>query len=662
MEIKILKLMISNFKGIKFLEINFGQTTNIYGENASGKTTIFDAFTWLLFDKDSSNKKNFNIKTLDKTGEALHGLEHTVEGQLEVDGRPLNLRKVYKEKWVKQRGAADKVFDGHESNYWINEVPVSAKDYQQKINSLIDENIFKLITNPLFFNQNLSWQDRRKTLLEIVGDISDQDVIDSSQELSRLSTLLQDKSLEEFKAMIAGQKKRLNEQLKTIPIRIDELSRNIPTLDADVDYTGLEQEKKDLQLIIGNLEKDLTDQRKIAMDMMNDFKKKQSIIAGKRNELNKLESDIIRNSYKNVNDLKYKKSDLENQISNLNRTIRDNSGLIEHNKLNIERSEKLLAEGRLKYSEKVREVFNEPDRNNFKCPTCKQSLPEDDIENKIKIMEINFNAEKKASLDEINRKGKFEKNKLEEFKQFVDECNLKIAEANKTLNELIAELESVTSQIKQEEVKAGQVDYESDERYISLKVEITALENELESSELEEVDSSDLINKKQNCNNRISEINRILNNKQVIADTQKRIAELENDQADIASRVLDLEGQEYLAEQFIRTKVDMLESRINAKFSQVSFKMFNEQINGALVECCDALVNTNGKLVPYNDGNSAGKFNAGIDIINTLTDHYNITAPIFCDNRESVNRLIPTDSQVINLIVSLDKTLRIEVQ
>ena len=117
-------------------------------------------------------------------------------------------------------------------------------EYQSKINSLIDENIFKLITNPLFFNQNLSWQDRRKTLLEIVGDISDQDVIDSNKELSRLSVLLQDKTLEEFKAMIAGQKKRLNDALKQIPVRIDELSRNIPTLDAEVDYSGLEQERK----------------------------------------------------------------------------------------------------------------------------------------------------------------------------------------------------------------------------------------------------------------------------------------------------------------------------------------------------------------------------------------------------------------------------------
>ncbi len=658
MEIKLLKLKINNFKGIKNLDIDFGEVTNIYGENATGKTTLFDAFTWLMFDKDSSDKKGFNIKTLAKDGEALHGLEHSVEGDLTVDDKPLNLRKVFTEKWVKQRGSAEKIFSGHETNYWINEVPVKKNEYQSKINSLIDEIIFKLITNPLFFNLNLSWQDRRKTLLEIVGDISDQDVINSKSELGRLSILLENKTLDEFKAMIAGQKRRFNDELKSIPIRIDELTRGIPTLDADIDYAALEQEKSDLQIIIGNLEKDLTDQRKIANNLMQNFKNKQSEIGRKRNELSKMESDIMRDSLKTVDDLRYKKTYIENQISNYKRTIRENSSLIEHNKLNIERSEKLLAEGRLNFSEKAREVFIEPNKNNFVCPTCKQSLPEEDIENKIKIMEINFNTEKKASLNEINRKGKFEKGKLEEFKQFIDECNTKITEANENINRLTSELESVTSQISQEEAKVGQVDYQSNENYQALKLEIEALEKELEDDEItDEIDSSDLINKKQTCNDRISEINKILNNKQVIADTQKRITQLEESQRDIANKVMELEGQEYLAEQFIRTKVDMLESRINEKFSQVNFKMFNEQINGALVECCDTLI----KGVPFQDANNAAKINAGMDIINTLTAHYNITAPIFVDNREAVNKLIDTDSQVINLIVSQDKVLRVEV-
>ena len=54
MKIRISNLKLKNFKGIKDLEIDFNnENTNIYGKNATGKTTIFDAFKWLFFDKDS---------------------------------------------------------------------------------------------------------------------------------------------------------------------------------------------------------------------------------------------------------------------------------------------------------------------------------------------------------------------------------------------------------------------------------------------------------------------------------------------------------------------------------------------------------------------------------------------------------------------------------
>jgi DNA repair exonuclease SbcCD ATPase subunit len=659
MEIKILNLKINNFKGIKKLEVNFGQTTNIYGENATGKTTIFDAFTWLLFDKDSSNKKDFNIKTLDKNGQTIHGLEHSVEAQLEVDERPLNLRKVYTEKWVKQRGAAEKVFSGHETNYWINEVPVKKNEYQSKINSLIDENIFKLITSPSFFNQSLDWRDRRKTLLEIVGDVSDQDVIDSKKELSRLSTLLQDKTLEELRTMIAGQKKRSNGQLKSIPIRIDELGRSIPILDTDVDYKGLEQEKKDLQIIVNNLEKDLTDQRKIALDLMNNFKKKQANIASKRNELNRLETEIIKESYKKANELQRRKEHNEITLESHKSAIKNSEKSIKQNNELIDKINNKLAELRTEYSNIVKETFEAPDRDNFICPTCKQLLPDESIEKQIKTLEENFLADKMSRLENINRIGKAEAEKINDLKESIKKYEENISKYTEADELLRKDLLAIEEELKLEEAKAKQVNYESDERYQALKSEIKALEEEFENTDTSyEVDASDLINKKQNCSNKISEINKILNNKQVISDTKKRIAELEKEQMDIANKVLDLEGQEYLAEQFIRTKVDMLESRINDKFSQVNFKMFNEQINGALVECCDTLI----KGVPFQDANNAAKINAGVDIINTLTAHYKITAPIFVDNREAVNKLIPTDSQVINLIVSDDKVLRVEAE
>jgi len=102
--ITLQSLELKNFKGIKDLAINFGQVTNISGENATGKTTIFDAFTWLLFDKDSQDGTAFEVKTLDSNNEALHGLDHTVTGTLDIDGRPWTLRKTHRKKGTRKRG------------------------------------------------------------------------------------------------------------------------------------------------------------------------------------------------------------------------------------------------------------------------------------------------------------------------------------------------------------------------------------------------------------------------------------------------------------------------------------------------------------------------------------------------------------------------------
>ena len=93
------KLVISNFKGINNLEIDFSKITNIKGENALGKTSIFDAFTWLLFDKDSKDRKDFDVRTLDANNNIIRGLNPHVVAYLNVDDKEIKLIKTLKEKW-----------------------------------------------------------------------------------------------------------------------------------------------------------------------------------------------------------------------------------------------------------------------------------------------------------------------------------------------------------------------------------------------------------------------------------------------------------------------------------------------------------------------------------------------------------------------------------
>ena len=136
-----------------------------------------------------------------------------------------------------------------------------------------------------------------------------------------------------------------------------------------------------------------------------------------------------------------------------------------------------------------------------------------------------------------------------------------------------------------------------------------------------------------------------------------RIEELEKEERELAAEYEKLEHELFLIDQFIKTKINLLESRINNKFKMARFKLFDVQVNGGVVECCETVYDG----VPYGDLNNAARINIGLDIINTLSEHYGFEAPIFIDNAESVTELVGTNAQMVRLIVAeADKQLRVE--
>ena len=225
-EIKILELSLRNFKGVKDLTLSpGGKNINVYGDNATGKTTIMDSFLWLLFDKDSQNSSNFNIKTLDEKGNVIHGLEHEVKAKLEINKKVIELQKIYKEKWTKKRGEAERTLTGHTTDYFINNVPKKKSEYENYLSQIIDEDTFKILTNPLHFNTNLHWKDRRDLALNICGEVDQEEIFKKDKGLIQLRPLLEEKLIDDLKAEMAARRRKLNEELKSIPYRIDELSR-----------------------------------------------------------------------------------------------------------------------------------------------------------------------------------------------------------------------------------------------------------------------------------------------------------------------------------------------------------------------------------------------------------------------------------------------------
>lgn len=633
MQIRLNSLELKNFKGMKDLVVNFGDITEIRGDNATGKTTLVDAFMWLLFGKDSADRKDFKIKTLDSNGEELHGLDHSVTGVLNIDGQPVTLQRLYKEKWTKTRGEANAELKSHTTEYCINEVPTSMKDYQAKVSSIFEERKFKLITSPLYF-PSLKWQEQRAMLLEIIGDIEEETVINYNPKLHQLRDLAKD-GIENLSKVVKAKISKAKEKISSIPYRIDEANNSILNTDFDI----LEFKKRNIQGGINSLDEQIVDKNK-ANELI--YTKKSQLFKLK-DEFQFKEHEAKQDVYKIESELRVLKLELLGKEDVLKRNKAQLAHLDETMLRHYDLSEQL----RNKFKHKQSEVFI-LDENKCICPTCKRAL--DNIDKVKNELEINFKNDKNECLKEIRNKGlnikadtERLKDNIEKLEQEQEEVNIRILDIQNN----VKELENKLNRLKE-------CKYTFDGE-IGLKQQIEALESEIK--EFKMVDNIDIKNKKRELQLELEEITKKLAFKDINENLRARIAELEEEERELSCIVAELEGQQFLVEEFIKTKVELLEDSINKKFNgSIRFKLFNKQINGGLNETCEALIDG----VPFWSANSAAQINTGLSIINELSNHFNVHAPIFIDNAESINKIGDTDNQLINLKVSLDKKLRVE--
>ena len=649
--IELVKLSLRNFKGMKdfTLELN-GESATVYGDNATGKTTLFDAFTWVLFDKDSGNKSQFDIKTLDADNKPIHGLEHEVEATLRVDGKQVTLRKVYAEKWTKKRGAAKAEFTGHKTEYFVNGVPVKKKEYADQVAEIVDEETFKLLTNPTYFNEVLNWKERREILLEICGDISDSEVIASKDDLAGLHDVLQGRSIEEHRRIITARRSEINKELDKIPVRIDEVKRGMPELRPE-GKEFFDRKIAEVKQAISDKEMEIHRIRS-GGEMPNLEKKIREIeaeIMQVQNEHSKVFYDKLQEKTKQLNDIKYHMASLDYEITRCDRVIESNQEQIKDLESEMQKlREKWTAVNN-------REMIYDLETS---CPTCGQNLPEEQIQSaKDKALEL-FNIEKSTELEQITKKGQSMKKQVEELK----------AQVQKAQNDKTRFVEAIEK--KQQELEVVEQEIENLNKSIADMGEnpiVTAKEKEIEKLKQEiatlriSVDESvqKVMQEIEFLRSELAGFEEYSSQYDRAKHAEKRIKELIEQERQLAAEFERLEHELYMTEEFIRTKVNMLEDRINSKFKLAKFKLFDVQVNGALNEVCE----TTYKGVPYSTGlNNAARINVGLDIINTLSEHYGFSAPIFVDNAEAVTRLIDTKAQVIRLVVSeQDKQLRVEI-
>ena len=645
--IKILNIKLLNFKGIRDLFIEFNEKeTSISGENGTGKTTVADAFIWLLFGKDSSYRTNFNLKTLDEDGKEILHLNHSVESDLDVDGKTVKLGRSLAENWSKIKGEPEPIFKGNTTDYYINDVRVTKKDFDTMVNSMIPEQEFKMVTSPSYF-PSLSPDQQKDMLFKMAGNVTDEDAARGNKEFMALIETITDSTLEVYKKEISQKKRRCSDELKGIPGRIEENKNKLPE---KKDWANIESEVKEISDQISFIESQITDRSKSVAEAY----KGKEILQGQLSTLTIQRNSIVNKAKENTNnknnDLNTKINDIQYKVDAIDRDIENRKKTIEELNGRLAPIPEQLKTLRLEYAAIFSEKL-EYKENEFICPVCQRSFDAEDIEAKKAEMLQNFNTDKANRIKDNQASGKSLNVQYEELKTKMSDEE-KIVKSKQT--ERATLVEKISNLSSQAEYRNAEDIAKEDPEYIRITNEITQIENQLK-VEIKPVDVSDLATKKGELSAKLDELKKELFQRTIYDNTIKRIDELEESQSIQAQELAKLEKIEFTIQEFEKAKDSLLEEKINDMFQLVKFKFVKEQINSGNKIICECTVDG----VPYSNLNTAMKVNAGLDIINAICKRYKIGAPIFIDNRESVNSLIDMESQIINLVVSKDKQLTI---
>jgi DNA repair exonuclease SbcCD ATPase subunit len=622
---KILNMIIQNFKGIKDWRYQFnGSNATILGANGTGKTSVFDAMLWLLFNKNSLGETDFDLRPHDGYGEAIKGLSVVSNVEFDIDGECVVLKKENIEKVVKG------VVEGFTNNFWIDDVPKKKKEFDAYISEIMPEDTFKMLADLSHFNDKLHWTDRRALLLE----------------MAELLERMNNRDIDDYKKVLTVRKKGYVKERDGIQPRIDERQQTLDSYEPE-DVKDLEFKRDAVNGEIAGLQK----KREEVVESESARQKIMDDINAKKSELSKRES-FLANDTSKVQEYIDEKADIEKAIAAQTATLsKAKTAIVEQGEV-IKNIETKISNALSRKASVVAEydAFEATESDEI-CSLCKQKLPAESLKK--------YENAKKETLDAIAERGKKEHNIVKELKLLLEGEKKVLADRNEFYNHESVKLDEAKQQQQErtamldEKINANEtVKPEDDDTWKQISSDIQKLEEALGdpvTEQLQEIDQC-----KRDKDIELYNLNQKLSSYDTATKARERIAELGARETELAQEIADIDSELKDIANYKVQQNGLIEDAVNGMFKDIYFRLFKTLVNGNTEDDCTAVYKPTGQAYP---GASTGeRIIMGIDVVNVLSKHFEVSVPMFVDNAESLTKEIESESQVIRLVADIDES------
>ena len=640
MKIEIKSMTLQNFKKVRSQEINFSHNMVISGANKVGKTTIYDAYLWAIFGVIS--KKNAIVQPLDVNNDVIHHLETSVTVVLNYnDEREVKVQRILSENW-KGKGTADEKLQSITQERLINDVPLSQKNFDAKLEELCPLKRWLVLSNINIF-MSYKVDDRRKMLMSLAGKINEEELMKPYPMVYK-GVIEEKKELSDMLTQQKATKKKAEEELDLIPAKV--LAQE--ALRVDADFTALKAQKAKIDVDIAAIDAALegTTEKDPAMEEY----------------LNKLQAHNVKvaNAQKVWQDAKIKAIDeLTKKISTASTKLNDAKSAYTTNMETNTKYKVSLAEVTINFNNKIKE-WNDANEKKFNhkqtdvCPVCGRPYTDE-----MKAKEYD------------NAVAEFNKNKSDELTKIQNEA-AQIKQQMNVLKGNINTYEQITKAQDEDKVKNAQSEYQ---KLINERTEKqnqtweTAAEKVVFDKDLADIEAIKPVVKvdatieenKEKKKTLVSQRDELVN-KIAGEETNKRIdtekEKLNHRSVELSQIIADCGEVISQIKAYKKAKINLVEQKVNSYFALIRWKFYQQnKTNDDEKEICTA-IDKDG--IDYDNTNDGTVIDMGVDIISGISKASNIFVPLFVDRKESAEHIVPVEQQIISLQCVYGQPLKIE--